>query len=159
MAAKADGIMGSLAVSELLWKRYLQRSLERHEVTLKQYYLLRRLSRRPHLYPAEIAAALFCDRPTASVVIANLEKQGWLRREKDEQNHKRTKVRLTEAGLAKLAAIDADPPNPRRPGLDPLACFDETEIAQLGALLARLRAHLQQTAAPREPPVAFDEEG
>jgi DNA-binding MarR family transcriptional regulator len=157
LPTKGAGIMGAIAVSELLWKRHLQRTLERHEVTLKQYYVLRQLSRRPHLHPAEIATGLFCDRPTASVVIANLEKRGWLVRARDEANHKRALVRLTEAGRAKLAAVDANPPNPQRPGLDPLACFDESELAQLAALLPRLRAHLEQTRAPQQPVAVFDE--
>jgi DNA-binding MarR family transcriptional regulator len=136
--------MRLLAIAHLRWKRYLQQLLVGHGLTLPQYYLLRRLSRRESLRPSQIAETLFCDRPTASVVIANLAAKGWLSRERDETNHKQTLVRLTDSGRDRLAALDAAPPTPREPAFDPLACFTPGEAAEFGRLLARLHDHLAQ---------------
>ena len=147
MADVPAGVMRALAHSQLLWNRHLQRTLEARGLTLKQYYLLRQLSRRGTMFPAQAAEELFCDRPTASVVIRNMERRGWLTRERDAANGKRTLVRLTPAGRRKLAEVDAHPPTPRRPGLDPLGCFDPAERQTLARLLPRLRDHLAAITA------------
>lgn len=44
---------------------------------------------------------LYCDRPTASVVISNLKKYGLIASEKDEANGRRQKVTLADAGREK----------------------------------------------------------
>ena len=81
--------MPRLSVAFLTWRRHLQRHLVPFGITLKQVYVLRQLVRREFLYPSKIAEMLFCDRPTATVVIRNLGKQGWVVREKDEQDRRK----------------------------------------------------------------------
>ncbi len=134
--------MGKLGNCFLVWRRWLSRGYARHDVSLKQYYLLRQLEGADYLYPADIADLLFCDRPTATVVIRNLEKAGWVRRGRDSQDGKRVRIALTDRGSEKLAELRDDPRRPER-RFDPFACFSAEEKAQFDALLSRLARHLE----------------
>lgn len=133
-------LMSRLGIAFLTWRRYLQKQIAPRGVTLKQQFVLRQLSRRDYLNPSEIAGMLYCDRPTASVVIDNLEKQGWVRREKDPQNRKFLRISLTPAGMDKLAELD----QVGEPEFDPLACFNVDEKQELERLLKKLNQHLAQ---------------
>ena len=108
MPAKEQPIMRAIATASLLWKRYAQRNIHPHGVTLKQYEVLSQLKRRGTLFPSDIAEMLFCDRSTATVVIRNMEKQGWVKREIDTQDHRRFLVTLTSAGLEKYEEVPWD---------------------------------------------------
>lgn len=84
----------------------------------------------------------FCDRPTATVIIRNMEKQGWVSREPDEQDRRQVRVVITAAGRARLdelAQVDRQGEE-----FDPLGCFDEAEIAELDRLLGKMNEHLKQ---------------
>jgi DNA-binding MarR family transcriptional regulator len=48
---------------------------------------------------------LFCDRLTATVVIKNMEKQGWVRRDMDPDDSRRIKVTIESGGRTKLEDI------------------------------------------------------
>jgi DNA-binding MarR family transcriptional regulator len=130
--------MSRLGVAFLTWRRYLQKGLSPHGITLKQQYVLRQLAKTDHLYPSDIAVMVFSDRPTTSVILDNLEKQGWIRREKESGNRKFLRISITPAGKEKLQELAATQPVP----FDPLACFSEEEIRRFEALLAKLNKHL-----------------
>jgi DNA-binding MarR family transcriptional regulator len=133
-------LMSRLGVAFLTWRRYLQRQLLPYGITLKQQFVLRQLARQGCLYPADIAEMLFCDRPTATVILDNLEKQGWVRREKDPANRKYVQVFLTSQGKSKLEELEEKP----KADFDPLACLSPEEVDQLEALLVKLCRHLKQ---------------
>lgn len=139
---KSQTGMGRIGTVFLTWRRWLQKGYAKYGVTLKQSFLLGRLASHEYLYPADIAEALYCDRPTASVIIRNMEKAGWIERETDPQNGKRQRIRLTRAGLAKRDEIRKDPDNPEKL-FDPQACFDEIELKQFKELLEKLEKHLE----------------
>jgi DNA-binding MarR family transcriptional regulator len=136
--------MRRLSFAFLTWRRRQQRCLLPFGITLKQLHVLRQLSRNDHLYPSRIAEILFCDRPTATVVIRNMGKQGWVVREKDEQDRRQVRVILTAKGRAKLDEITPiwEAANERQ--VDPLDCFEEDEIAELDRLLTKLNKRLRQ---------------
>jgi len=100
-------IIARIGVIGLTWSRYLQKQLLPHGITVKQVYLLKRLKRGDFLYPAEIAEILFCDRPTATVVIRNLEKKGWVSKLPDPDNGKRVRISITTAGAAMVQKVTA----------------------------------------------------
>ena len=135
-------VIARMATAFLTWRRYLQGFLVPHQITLKQAYVLRRLARRDFLYPSEIAGLLYCDRPTATVIIRNMEKAGWVLREQDAQNRKFVRICITEAGREKLRELQASPW--ADPPFDPLACFSAEEVQILENLLGRLNQHLKQ---------------
>ena len=134
--------LARMATAFLTWRRYLQGFLVPYQITLKQAYVLRQLIKQEYLYPSDIASMLYCDRPTATVIIRNMEKVGWVQREKDEQNRKFVRISITEAGRQKLEALQASPW--ANPPFDPLECFSEGEVQQLEQLLDKLNQHLKQ---------------
>lgn len=137
------GIMNKMGVIFLTYRRQLQRELNPYQITLKQEYVLRQLARKGFLYPSEIADMLFCDRPTATVVIKNMEKQHWVRKEKDWENKKQVKVILTESGRKKLDDLSNALQASKTSTPDPLECFTAAEKEQLDQLLTKLWKHLK----------------
>jgi DNA-binding MarR family transcriptional regulator len=136
-------VIERLSIAFLTWRRYLQRQIAAHGITLKQSFVLRQLVKQDDLLPSEVARMLFCDRPTATVIVKNLEKQGWVQRRRDEQDRRRTRITITPAGRTKHAEL-AVTWRAIESGFDPLACFDEGEVTELERLLGVLNEHLEQ---------------
>ena len=146
ITAREPQVMQRLGIAFLTWRRYLTSHLVPYGITLKQAFVLGRLAGQAYLLPSKIASLLFCDRPTATVIVRNMEKQGWVRRERDTEDRRQTRVITTEAGRQKLAQIQAQVWEPLHSAFDPLGCFDEGEIAVLDSLLGRLVRHMRQMA-------------
>ncbi len=87
---------------------------------------------------------LFCDRPTATVVIKNMEKQGWVKRDMDPDDSRRIKVTIESAGQAKLEEIIRGQVASGEKPFDPFSCFDNREKEQFTALLSKLNQHLKR---------------
>ena len=142
MAAKEQRIMRAIGTASLVWKRYAQRNINPYGVTVNQYEVLRQLKRRGTLFPSDIAEMLFCDRSTATVVIRNMEKKGWVKREIDSQDHRRFLVTLSSASLEKYEEVPWDTHEFKQTRFQPTGCFSKEEKTQLVSLLAKLNAHL-----------------
>lgn len=137
--------LGLISVIHLKWTRFLQKRLLQHKINLKQIFILKRLSESDFLYPAEIAEYLFCDRPTATVIIRNLEKNGWVRKEKDPENKKRLKVMLTKLGKEKFNSIPQVLYQTDKLDINPLSALDKSEQIQLHKILEKLRKNMPDT--------------
>lgn len=137
-------IMARIGTIFLTWRRYQQRDILPHKLTLKQLYVLRQLARKDFLYPSQIADMLYCDRPTATVVMGNMAREGWIIREKDPENAKQIRVSLTDKGRDKLLSVDKDTASKESSAFDPLSCFSEDERQQLDILLTKLSEHLKK---------------
>jgi DNA-binding MarR family transcriptional regulator len=139
----SQSVMDGLGIAFLTWRRYVQRRLVPYNITLKQTFVLRQLAEKDYLYPSQIARVLFCDRPTATVIVRNMEKKGWVTRQKDTENQKYVRVRITDRGRKKFAEVrhhvDA-----AISSFDPLACFSEKEKEELEKLLTKLNRHLAE---------------
>lgn len=140
---RTSPVLAKIGTIFLTWKRYLQRNLISEKITLKQLHVLRQLSRSDYLHPSEIAEMLFADRPTATVIIQNMARENWVRREKDPYNARQTRIILTEAGRQKLASVDASNADSASAAFDPLACFSPAEIHELNRLLHKLENHME----------------
>ncbi|MCU6795430.1 MarR family transcriptional regulator [Paenibacillus sp. WQ 127069] len=134
-------IMSRIGVNFLTWQRYLQKQLVPHQITLKQQYVLRKLVVKTGLNPSQIAELLYCDRPTATVIINNIERQRWVRKSKDSTNRKMVNIEITEEGRDKLASLNQALQEEEK--FDPLSCFTEEEKLQLSTLLNKMTNHLQ----------------
>ncbi|MCR8630708.1 MarR family winged helix-turn-helix transcriptional regulator [Paenibacillus radicis (ex Xue et al. 2023)] len=135
-------IMSRIGVIFLTWQRYLQKQVVPHQITLKQQYVLRKLVEKTSLNPSQIADMFYCDRPTATVIINNMERQRWVKRSKDPSNRKMVNIAITEEGLKKQASLKQAFQSGEE--FDPLSCFSEEEKRQLGTLLNKLSEHLKQ---------------
>ena len=136
--------MGNLGTAFLTWRRYLQQQLDEHGITLKQLFVLRKLSRVTMLNPSQIAEDLYCDRPTATVILNNMCRYGWIEKKPSAENRKFVHLFITDAGQAKLESIDQSAVGQSGGLLDPVACFSAEELQQLNRLLAKLNQHLEQ---------------
>ena len=141
--------MDQIGTAHLIWKRFLQRGLNQYGLNLKQIFLLRRLNEEEFLYPATIADELFCDRPTATVIVGNLERKGWVDKERDPDDRKRVRVRLSDAGAEKLSSVPKSAYRTGKTHVDPLECFTSDELDSLHLLLNKLVSHLQQLVSDR----------
>jgi DNA-binding MarR family transcriptional regulator len=132
--------LARLSVAFLTWRRHLQRNLVPYGITLKQQFVLRQLAEKDFLNPSDIAEMLFCDRPTATVILDNLAKQGWIRRDRGVENRKFVRVSITPLGRQKLAALDAA----HWQDFDPLVVFSEEELQQFDSLLRKLKTYIDE---------------
>jgi DNA-binding MarR family transcriptional regulator len=137
-------VLGQVSFAHLKWTRHVQRLFRPFGINLKQFFTLLQLANRDFLYPAEIAEMLFCDRPTATVIIKNMEKYGWINREKDPENRKRIRVVITPEGREKYLSIPQSVYRVGQTAFDPLACFSGEEKKSLAQLLTKLNTHLDQ---------------
>jgi len=101
--------MKFIAMIFLTYRRQLQKAFTGQNITLQQYRFLKYLARNEYLLPSVIADLLFCDRPTASVVIRNTGKKGWIKKDKDTENAKQFKIKITPAGLKKITDLEKLP--------------------------------------------------
>lgn len=143
-------LMSKFGVIFLTWRRSLQKDLVPHKITLKQQYVLKHLSKKDFFYPSQIAEMLFCDRPTATVIIKNMERNDWIKREKDDENRKQVKIYITEAGRMKLASMKNSVKSSDSNEYDPLACLSEDEKNQLDFLLTKVLSYIKTNATHME---------
>ena len=136
-----------LAISQMahvihMFKRYRQSHVTAFGVTVPQFNALVQLERYGELNPSQIADLLFSDRPTTTVVIKNLERRGWVERDRDEANRKYVIIRITEAGKDKLRELK-EAEESQCGDFEPLSCFTEEELSQLEVMLDKLILHFR----------------
>jgi DNA-binding MarR family transcriptional regulator len=145
-------VMARLGIIFLSWRRHLESGARPYGVTLKQQYLLRRLAE-SDLRPSQIADMLFCDRPTATVVIDNMRRYGWVSSEPDVIDKRQRVVRLKDAGREKLKELQSRPEEP----IDPLACFSKDEREEFDRLLIKLHGYFKACGLYKEKGEENDE--
>lgn len=101
-----DSIPELLARCHLTWKRLNEQRYTPLKINLKQFYLLLLLSDQ-ELSPSEVADRLFCDKPTATVIINNLTRYGWIAKEGCPKDRRRAILRLTVEGRKKMKEVNA----------------------------------------------------
>lgn len=131
-----------IGIIHLTWSRQLQRQLLPHGLSIKQLHVLQELLRQEVLNPSAIADMLFCDRPTATVVIRNLEKKGWIKKERDPLNGRQFQVVITSAGRTKVEQILASGFDGNR-GLRLEEALNGEEVRQLDRLLQKVQGFLK----------------
>lgn len=75
------------------------------EITIPQYRFLLTLKRGPKR-AGELAVSASIRKPTASGLIADMEKRGLIMREADEKDGRSVRLRLTDKGLEKHKAFE-----------------------------------------------------
>lgn len=131
-------IMNKLGLLYLSWTRKLKQQLVPHGITLKQQFVLKKLLNTPFLYPHQIADMLYCDRPTATVIIRNMLKQGWIEKVDDDENRKQYKVILTTSGRDKWVSLNGASGKADMERFDPLKCLSEEERQQLDQIISKV---------------------
>lgn len=75
------------------------------DITPSQFAVLEALYHLGHMTQGEISAKVLKSGSNMTTVIDNLERDGYVRRERDEKDRRVIHVHLTEAGRGKLEAI------------------------------------------------------
>lgn len=104
-------------------------------LTPTQFGVLEALLHLGPLSPSQLAEKHLMSRNNLTVVIANLEKRGLVRREADEHDRRAYQVHLTESGREQIESIF---PAHVRAIVEQMKVLTPEEQEQLGALLRRL---------------------
>jgi DNA-binding MarR family transcriptional regulator len=140
-------VMEDISWLHLAWKRYLERGLKEHGVSMKQAYLLYRVANEPITTPSLVARWLFCDRPTATVAVKTMIKRGWLRLMANPADGRSKTIVLTPSGKSKLKSLPANASRDQPQSIDPLQHLTQPERSQLRDLLSRVRKELEPVNA------------
>ncbi len=116
--------------------------MQRLGISPKQLYVLSQLERLGPLNPSQIAELISSDRPTAAVVIRNLERKRWIGRRIDPRDARRFIVSLADEGRRKLEAVLEAKPEAALPVSQIFSCLSAQERARLRGLLNRVDRHL-----------------
>lgn len=106
----------------------------RDQLSHSSCHALIELDRRGPLTVSDIGSLLRLDRSTASRLITDLTRRGWVRSEAGETDRRRKQLHLTEAGRQQVQRVDADASSQvglALASLDP----DEREVAVRGLTL------------------------
>lgn len=147
-SAATSGVLGLIAECHLEWKRYLQRRLSNHDITLKQFHVLNRLDRHDALHPMDLAESLYCDRPTVSTILRNMKKRGWVDRGIDPKDARYILVSITPAGRKTLRAIRDGGVFAGADFANPLEVFSSRELHALKESLSKLHTTLVDVTRP-----------
>ncbi|MGB3501579.1 MAG: MarR family transcriptional regulator [Mesorhizobium sp.] len=82
--------------------RALMKALEPYDLKIGQLDLMMNLLRHPGASQNDIAQKLLVGRSNITMLLPQLEEQGWIRREGDEKDKRVLRLYLTEAGEARL---------------------------------------------------------
>ncbi len=138
---KLDDSLGYLLNAAAVSMRWaLEARLAPHGVTAPQWAVLARLWEEDGLPQSRIGERLSFDKPTVSGVVDRLEDKGLVRRVRDEQDRRVTRVFLTEAGRGLRDTLV-----PLAEEVNGLAAweFSPEELAALKSALVRLRRSME----------------
>jgi MarR family 2-MHQ and catechol resistance regulon transcriptional repressor len=105
------------------------------KLTSSQFGTLETLYHLGPLCPGEIAQKLLKSGGNMTLVIDNLEKNGWVRRERSQEDRRQIKIHLTKAGQALIEAVL---PQQVAAIAEVFNVLSPTEQQQLGELLRKL---------------------
>lgn len=135
-------VMTKIGTLFLAWRRLDQKKIATLGITLKQFRILQCLSSADFLYPSDLAEAIYADRPTVTVILNNLEKQGWITRQQNPENKKMIQIRITNDGLLKKEGVEIALFDKSK-DFSATSCFTPKELEQFHYLLNKLYHHFK----------------
>lgn len=113
----------------------VHRVLSAPKLTISQFGVLEALFHKGPLCQKDIAAKILKSTGNITLVIDNLEKQGFVRRERDTEDRRYLTIHLTETGTALIAKVFADV---EASIVTEMASLTESEQELLGNLCKKL---------------------
>ncbi|HKB79819.1 MAG TPA: MarR family winged helix-turn-helix transcriptional regulator [Thermoanaerobaculia bacterium] len=142
-ASKGEEALVTMLRTTDVFRRRMGGVVERHGITMQQYNVLRILrgAGADGLPTLEIAARMLEQTPGITRLVDRLEVKKLVSRRRSADDRRCVYCRITAAGLALLAALDA----PMRAAADrAFGSVNKKELAHLVELLDRLRNALQE---------------
>lgn len=136
------------------YRKFAQSNIDRAgiDITVDQWLVLRVLEEHDDLTQAEMAERVFKEQASVARILALLLKRGLLDAEPQPNDGRRTRLRVSAAGQATLAAVQPVVLSNRATAL---AGLNETDLQQLSQLLERIYgncvAAASATAEPATP--------
>ena len=133
-----------IALTASAYRMAGQKTLKVHgcdNITREQLGILLLLSLKDGLYQAQIASIMGKDRPNITRMIDILETNGFIIREKDDNNRRILKVHLTQKGKDRCAETR---PLKERMNVAQYKNMSDEEILTLVSLLQRVRENLTE---------------
>lgn len=134
--------------------RYFRPSLLEHGVTEQQWRVLRALSSVDEMEVMMLADATYLLAPSMSRILKDLQKRGLLTRRSDERDLRRNLVSISPKGTDLINTLS---PRSEAAYTEIAERFGPTNFNQLGKLLLKLEAELQQYAPGRETAVPMSQ--
>ena len=145
--ASFGSISSTMSWIFLEWRRVLQKDLLPYNITKQQLSVLSTLIKKGEMSPNEIADWLHCDRPTATVVIKNLERRDFLSRKKNPNNKKFQIISISEKGLEFFEFVNKDKKTIEE---NPFDVLSQGELEQLDAMLKKVKERVSQIKEERK---------
>ena len=139
--AEGHGLGARLRNAHRAYNRLLQIRLTEEGVTLGMWYFLCSLWQEDGISQRELSRRVGTMEPTTVSALAQMERRGFVERERDPADQRRRVVRLTALGRAlqnRLQPLHESLETPGQIGLR------KTEIAHFMELLDRVAEHLEQ---------------
>jgi len=116
------------------------------DITIQQMALIGLARQRGAVSPSEAAEALFCDRPTASVIAKHCVWEGWLEKSRRPEDRRSHRLHLTGSGEELLDRIEASR-LAMGPVGDALDILSEAEALAFRAALEKVEARAMELYA------------
>ncbi|RPD44912.1 MarR family transcriptional regulator [Hymenobacter sediminis] len=137
------------------YRRFAQANIDRAgvDITIDQWLVLRVLEEHDDLTQMEIAERVFKDQASVARILALLLKRGLLRSEPQPNDGRRSRLRVSAAGEAALAAVQPVVLSNRSIAL---AGLSETDLDHLRQVLERIYRNCSAPAAEPTLPEAAE---
>jgi len=137
--ALRDLVTYRLRLLQIAFYKAFEQQVTGHGSAPRYYGLLKLVQANPGIPQTRLAEAIFLDRSSLVPILDTLTREGWVTRRKTPQDKRVRRVFLTEAGAARLRALDVEV---RAHEAVVTRGLSETEKTQLLSLLSRLGTNL-----------------
>ena len=132
----------------LLMTQVAERRFQSLPISFSQWVVLINLARQEHMSATQLSAQVGHDMGALTRVVDELERLGFVRRERSRRDRRGVEIAITPAGRREALGAKRVMVELLNRLVEP---FADREIDMLLALLQRLHRHLQEAVAPKAP--------
>jgi DNA-binding MarR family transcriptional regulator len=134
---------GAFHQAVLGYRQLLLRGMAEHGLHPGQAFAVGEISHRDGITQAELAESLGVSRPTVTVMLQKLEKQGVIERRTDTDDQRYTRIYLTAEGRARYRVMHTVLGELAEKMVEPMSASDRVELVRLlGILSGNMQAAL-----------------
>ncbi len=135
--------------------RYFSKALlyhiSKHGITMAQYYILKELWQEDGLTQRQLSERIGIMEPTAARTLKNMRNRGYIRRERNSQDRRKTNISLTETGISFFREIF---PFAMKVNADAVKGIPEEKLQLFRSMLDQMKNNLEQaTDESGSPPL------
>jgi MarR family transcriptional regulator, organic hydroperoxide resistance regulator len=127
---------GAFHQTVLGYRQLLMRGMSAHGLHPGQAFAVGEISHREGITQAELAESLGVSRPTVTVMLQKLEKQGVVERRTDPDDQRYTRIYLTDEGRARYRVMHTVLGELAEKMIEPMTAADRAELVRLLGILS-----------------------